>query len=237
MTVVKKKKLSLVKLVYSFVYSVRHSSNKNHSFLTFLYDFPAFLKYSLQGKMPVELELPWINIAALRKLRTLLNENMVVFEYGSGGSTLFFAKRIKKICSVEFNPEWYALVKGQICAKGYTNVDLHLLEPKKAGNLTAEEHNAVVNLDYSEYLNFISSFPDNYFDVIFIDGRERSLSLETSISKLRKGGIIVFDNSDRCRYQNAIEKHLHSFKMFKFYGPTVADINFSTTHIYIDSAS
>ena len=39
-------------------------------------------------------------------LKKTLKENMRVYEYGVGGSTLFFAKRVKEVISVKHDPIW-----------------------------------------------------------------------------------------------------------------------------------
>ena len=46
----------------------------------------------------------------------------------------------------------------------------------------------------------INKYPDQQFDVILIDGRERVGCFSNSIDKLKKGGIIVLDDSFRIRY-------------------------------------
>ncbi len=39
-----------------------------------------------------------------------MTKNLVLFEFGSGNSTLFFAERVKNVISVEHNKEWYQIV-------------------------------------------------------------------------------------------------------------------------------
>src|SRR4051812_28959184 len=47
----------------------------------------------LNGKTPLDLEIPWFSYSAVDFLESFLQPSMTVCEYGSGGSTLFFAKR------------------------------------------------------------------------------------------------------------------------------------------------
>src|SRR5215510_13313424 len=61
----------------------------------------------LNGKTPLDLELPWFSYSAIDFLETFLKAEMNVFEYGSGGSTLFFSQRAAKVYSVEDNVKWY----------------------------------------------------------------------------------------------------------------------------------
>jgi hypothetical protein len=51
----------------------------------------------------------------------------------------------------------------------------------------------------------IRRFPFS-FDLIVIDGRCRSECLEEARHKLTDGGVIVFDNSSRRRYREAINR-------------------------------
>src|SRR5437763_13704224 len=55
------------------------------------------------GKTPLDLELPWFSYAAIDFLDLFLEPHMTVCEYGSGGSTLFFARRTKSVLSIEAN--------------------------------------------------------------------------------------------------------------------------------------
>lgn len=41
--------------------------------------------------------LPWINYPAIEFLQKNLETNHKIFEFGGGASTLFFAKRVKKL--------------------------------------------------------------------------------------------------------------------------------------------
>ena len=41
-------------------------------------------------KRPLDLEIPWFSYAAIDFLEDYLQPEMSVFEYGTGGSTLFF---------------------------------------------------------------------------------------------------------------------------------------------------
>ena len=46
----------------------------------------------VNGKTPLDLEVPWFSYAAIDFLETFLQPNMNVCEYGSGGSTVFFRR-------------------------------------------------------------------------------------------------------------------------------------------------
>ena len=74
------------------------------------------------------------------------------------------------------------------------------------------------DLNFKNYCLSISFFPDQYFDLILIDGRCRESCLQLSASKVKKDGFIILDNSERESYWNAVLKnkyvlHKHYFGM------------------------
>jgi hypothetical protein len=58
--------------------------------------------------------------------------------------------------------------------------------------------------DTQEYIKEISQFPNNYFDVIIIDGDSRSECAKESFCKLKEDGFIIFDDTDRESYDRAL---------------------------------
>src|SRR5687767_11722284 len=75
---------------------------------------------------PLDLELPWFSYAAIDFLDTYLQSYMKVCEYGSGGSTLFFSRRVKSVYSIEDNAEWFSLVTNKVEEKNIRNVEVVL---------------------------------------------------------------------------------------------------------------
>src|SRR5215813_10406387 len=90
---------------------------------------PRCLSHNLiNGKTPLDLEIPWFSYAAIDFLETFVGPEMNVFEYGSGGSTVFFARRARQVVSVEDNPKWYEWVKRRLEQQGLVNASLRLCE-------------------------------------------------------------------------------------------------------------
>ena len=91
----------------------------------------------LNGKTPLDLELPWFSYAAIDFLEDFLQPHMTVCEYGSGGSTLFFSRRVKSVYSIEDNPKWFDLVSGRLQQQGVRNatLTLHPFDFKKPGRV------------------------------------------------------------------------------------------------------
>ena len=58
----------------------------------------------VRRRSAMEMELPWFLYGAIDFLQEFLQREMEVFEFGSGGSTLFFARRCARVESVEEDP-------------------------------------------------------------------------------------------------------------------------------------
>lgn len=205
--------------------------------------FPRWREKLDKKSNPLQDEKPWITFSALDFLEKTLTKDMRVYEYGMGGSTLFFAKRVKEIVSVEHDKKWFNLVQETIKKKGYGNWKGYLLEPE----ITTDK----VNIDPShpdsytsedpcfnekKFINYavhIDKYSDEYFDLIVIDGRARPSCFKHSLTKVKKGGFIVLDNSER-NYYSFIHKSLDNSNWWKnnFYGPGPYGENFWQTSFW-----
>jgi hypothetical protein len=117
--------------------------------------------------------IPWYSYPAIEYIKQLDFSNKIIFEYGSGNSTSFWAGRSKKIVSVEDNKEWYDKIGDRLPG----NVEYYLLESG------------------GDYISLINKYTYE-FDVIIIDGSHRYECAVEAISKLRDDGFIILDNSD-----------------------------------------
>lgn len=116
--------------------------------------------------------LPWYTYPAIDFLGTKDFSTKSVLEFGSGQSTLWWAKRAKRVVSLEEDPKWFASVRSSLT----TNAEIFLISAYLTG---LEDH-----------LN------DDKFDVIIVDGLDRLTAARRSIPLLREEGAILVDNSD-----------------------------------------
>lgn len=169
---------------------------------------------------------PWITFSGIDFLDSNLTKEDKVFEYGIGGSTIFLAKRVKKVVSVEHDPEWHTAVMKRLEEEKLSNVISHsikfncqvqeeLVEPKNYNNYHSSH-----GLDFQEYVNCIDNYPDNYFDLVVIDGRARPSCIKKALPKVKSQKYLLLDNSDRSHYQLAIKDLLGKWNRFTFEGPT-----------------
>ena len=149
-------------------------------------------------------EVPWIPFRAVRWLSRQLGREMRAFEWGSGGSTLFLARRLGEVVSVEHDPTWYAVVAERLRSSGLSNCKYQLIAPSPAprdGTRFGSGQRGSTHLDFESYVRAIERHPDGYFDLVMIDGRARIACLNAAWSKVRVGGFILLDNSNYDRYQ------------------------------------
>lgn len=165
----------------------------------------------INGKTPLDLELPWFSYAAIDFLERFLQPPMTVAEYGSGGSTLFFARRAQSVFSVENDPRWYELVTRRLEEKRLRNARL---------KLCPFDFRNPVGFEQSAYLH---ALPDDRFDVVVVDGSEewtqvRPVCFQEAERRIRPGGIIVVDDS--WRYPGLRQRHqAKAHRIFQSVGP------------------
>lgn len=135
----------------------------------------------------VGLDLPWWNVAATREVEKFLGARpgARVFEYGSGASTAWLAKRADSVTSVEHDGPWLKKFG-------------HVLAP--LGNVELLHRD--IGTDARSYIHAIEG--RGLFDLIVVDGRRRADCLAAAKGQLAPGGMILFDDSGRKRYRDAI---------------------------------
>ena len=142
--------------------------------------------------------LPWITYPTIHFLESRLRSDMSVFEFGSGNSTFWWAKRVAQVDTVEHLKEWY----DKLLPSLPDNVNLHLVELERGG----------------EYCRTPTRL-DKQFDLVMIDGRDRVNCAKQSLSALKDDGVIVWDNTDRAKYREGFEfLHYEGFRQIDFFG-------------------
>ncbi len=152
--------------------------------------------------------LPWMNYKSINFIGSKLPQINTVFEYGSGSSTLFWLNKGKSVISIEHDPIFYQDLHKKLVAKCYINIHYHLIEPEidSAKNqhnpaLPHYFHSADFNgYSFRHYVDSINSFNDETFDVVVVDGRARPACISQATRKIKCGGLLVLDNSDRGYY-------------------------------------
>jgi hypothetical protein len=154
----------------------------------------------------IALDLPWWNLDAIDRVHGFLEarEAPAVFEYGSGASTTWLARRCGAVVSVEHDAPWGEQVLRQTASLENVTIEICPPEPVPTGDVDAvESGKAGASGDFRRYVDAIAR-QDRLFDLIVIDGRCRAEALRRAVPFLAPDGMIVFDNALRRRYQEAI---------------------------------
>jgi predicted O-methyltransferase YrrM len=153
----------------------------------------------------VELDVPWWTYRAIDAVETWLaarQRPVRVFEYGSGASTVWLARRADEVHSVEHDARFAARLRPMLAP--YPHVTLHVIEPVHANPpAVPSAKSGYAGLDFSDYVAAIKHVPGT-FDLVVIDGRAREACLGAALPRLAPGGVIVYDNTRRARYRRAI---------------------------------
>jgi hypothetical protein len=188
---------------------------------------------------------PWLTFDAISFLKKWLQQHPqpYVFEYGSGGSTLFWLRYGCKCISIEHDKQWFETVTERINRLAVKQIDYRLIEPVRLENVSAplDPSNPQAYAtgdpnwqDYSfrNYVSQIDSYPDGSFDLILVDGRARPSCIVHSIPKVKPGGILIIDNADRDYYFAQIRPLLAPFKQHCFYGVGPRNVAMWQTDLY-----
>jgi SAM-dependent methyltransferase len=164
-------------------------------------DRPRWLASHARGASALRDAVPWISFPAIDFIDGWLTRAHTVFEWGSGGSTLFFSARAGKVFSVEHDAGWHSAVRERLAA--LPNTSFSLIEPEAgAADDTGFGSGArgLAGLSFRHYVEAIAAHPDGAFDLVSIDGRARMACLRAAIPKVAPGGLLLLDNANYPRY-------------------------------------
>lgn len=206
---------------------LRQQSPIDFNLWTLLRFYPAWFR-SLNSN-PLEDQIPWMTFGAIAFLERILDKTMTVYEYGSGGSTVFFAKRCKRVISCEHDLNWANKTLEHLKTNELTNYALHVFEPipdehaltDDPSNLNSYTSSSpqYQGFRFRDYAQSIDQYPDESFDLVVIDGRTRPSCFKHSVSKVRRNGYIVLDNAERENYINVHRALERGYLKRNFYGP------------------
>lgn len=119
--------------------------------------------------------LPWYTYSFIHFLEGRVRPDMAVFEYGSGHSTLWWARHVEHVAAVEHDQQWMKTLVPRLP----DNVDLRFVPSDSTGHYARS-----------------ASERGRRFDVLVIDGMERNESAFACLPALKDDGVIIWDNSD-----------------------------------------
>lgn len=192
---------------------------------------------SLTGFKPTAERTPMMPYNAIEWLRNNVQSTWSVFEYGSGGSTFFFANRAAHIVSIEHEKGWYDIVDRSLHEQGYTNTEYHYVAPQSISESAPPQCCALRSLSdkpqyadrhFGNYMRAIEPYPDQSFDLVVVDGRARACCVRAAIPKVKPGGYLLIDDTRRKRYHDAIAAVPGDRLIFTGLGPHARELGETT---------
>lgn len=161
--------------------------------------------------------LPWMNYQVISFLEQRLSQDLSLFEYGSGYSTLFYSSLINDVTAVEHHKEWFDIVK--------------TMKPESVELIYQP-------IDDTEAYCNAAGRDNKQYDVIIVDGRERVRCAALAKECLSEKGVLILDDSSRPRYTDAFDTLLEAgFKKLDFMGLKPGSINAHQTTIFYRSVN
>lgn len=168
---------------------------------------PEWLRSLFFGRNPLDDHTPWLPFKARRWLLEHVDRDTTVFEYGSGGSTLFFARFGASVVSVEHDPAWFERVNRALGETALCNYKHLLREAEMPATGRSQGHSSqrpeFAGRCLDRYVCSIDEYPDRSFDLVVVDGRARLACIARALPKVRDGGHLLLDNSERAEYAPA----------------------------------
>lgn len=169
--------------------------------------------------------VPLQSVECIKLINTFLNKDTILLEVGSGGSTIDFSKKVKKVYSIEHDKNWYKNVSEKIKSNNLDNIDYVFVEPNiQYIKERTKEHGIKFDLnmgggrywEYKGYANYIEQIGkfDTKFDVCFIDGQARMHCYLYVLKYLTNNGIVIIH--DFYNVKN-VAKHWHTNILLKYY--------------------
>lgn len=134
---------------------------------------------------------PWWNRDAIAYLATHLRAGDRVWEWGAGGSTVWLVERGANVTSIEEDPAWASKVQ-QRCP----DADVRFIGGTHDGVLRSRQW-VRTEMFFDDYVGSIDAEPDESIDVVIVDGRCRIDCVRRAVPKVRKGGLIVLDDTEQ----------------------------------------
>ena len=184
-------------------------------------DFDPWRESYQPDRSPIGDRVPWITFGARLHLERILRPGSRVFEYGAGGSTLFFLDRGCSVTTVEHDVAWLERIRA--CVRPGAPWTFHHVPPGPADEGDQDYLSSFPGyrgLSFRRYVHVLDGYPAGEFDIIMVNGRARGPCLAAASRLVDSKGLVILDNSERPRYAPAIAaSERDGWRACHFHGP------------------
>jgi hypothetical protein len=166
--------------------------------------------------------MPWIAWPCIEFLDSYLKPGDRVFEWGGGGSTIYFLKKGCLLTTVESSEVWVKELT--------TRVDALPPDCRSRWDLrfVAVKNNADPRI--ADYIHEVTN--GGPWDVVLVDGWSRFQCLLAARSTVRPGGVLVLDNANQQQFRD-VPSVMNGWKRHAFRGLGVARSWVTQTDAYV----
>jgi len=166
-----------------------------------IHDLPRYERY-MGGKNSLDIGYAWLTVGALIALEQYILQDGIlrketpemrdarypkrVLELGSGGSTIFWSKRVPHVTSVETDPAWAPMTEAALVKHG------------------VREKVELIATPHADALQRVAAMPDASYDLLLVDHADPTLRrgrivnrlelAKVAVPKLGPNGWLVVDN-------------------------------------------
>lgn len=134
---------------------------------------------------------PYMSQDEIQTIQKYLKPQHIMLEWGSGGSTLYFPKFVKKYYSIEHDLQWSNAIQAHIPS----NVEYHFVFPDQSITDPTQKHQVQTYIDIVDHLGVST------FDAVLVDGRGRGWCAEKVLDYLHEDSIVfIHDYWQRPQY-------------------------------------
>jgi hypothetical protein len=184
-----------------------------------------WLRDRFSSRGPAAQGLPWIAWPCIDFLDAYVQPEHRVFEWGGGGSTIFFLRKGCRVTTVESSSEWAGHIEAEIrkLAEGVRGRwDLRFVP------VTGNSDPAI-----EEYVG--QSGVAAPWDLVMVDGWSRLNCLLGALPHVKPHGVLVLDNADQRQFEN-VPRLMVGWERRAFRGLGVARSWVTQTDVYLKRA-
>jgi len=136
-------------------------------------------------------DYPWLCPGTVAALQGYLKPTHRMWEFGSGRSTLWFARHVGTLISIEHNTPWFQTVQGQLVAAKVQNAELRLIPLDHPETEPEADH-------YEPLPRYVAQLLEEApasLDVLLVDGHYRTTCIRAGLDRLKPGGWLVVDDA------------------------------------------